>query len=117
MEQAPKEKENKPRMSLLPWGVLKEVSKVYEYGTKKYHENSWRKGFSYSDIFDALNRHLTDWWEGEDDDPESGLNHLLHASFNVLTLVYLVLWFTGKDDRPRIKMGSVKLPDENEAKF
>jgi hypothetical protein len=97
---APKEKEGKPRLSLLPWKTITKLSAVYEYGAKKYYEQSWRKGFVWGDIWEGTMRHLTKWWEGEDVDPESGLNHLLHAGFGVLTLIYLSDEFKHMDNRP-----------------
>jgi hypothetical protein len=100
-EIAPKDTVGKPRLSLLPWTSIKKIATVYEYGVKKYYEQSWRKGFAYGDIWDGTMRHLTSWWEGEDLDPESGLNHLLHAGFGILTLIYLADNFKHLDNRPK----------------
>jgi len=72
----------KPRHSLLPMGVLSHVIDVLEFGAKKYGDHNWvhvtmeRGRAAY---YDAAMRHLEAWWQGESEDPESGLPHLAHA--------------------------------------
>lgn len=90
----------KPQMfSLVPFDALDEILKGYHYGASKYSEHNWRKGYKWSLSFDALMRHLTAWWEGEDKDPESGLSHLAHAGWHVLALLWFQLNAKGTDDR------------------
>lgn len=49
-------------------------------GAKKYGRSNWRAvGVRASIYVDAVLRHTQRWFEGEDDDPDSGLNHLAHA--------------------------------------
>lgn len=49
-------------------------------GMLKYGRTNWRvAGVRASIYFDAAVRHLTAWFEGEDADPDSGLNHLSHG--------------------------------------
>jgi hypothetical protein len=84
---------------LLPYSSLAEVAKVYNYGAQKYSPHNWRKGYPWSWSFDAMQRHLAAWWEGEDQDQESGLNHLAHAAFHVLALLWFQKHAVGKDDR------------------
>ena len=76
--QGTKHDQNKPRMSLVPAGVLAEVIAVLEHGAAKYGENNWTQveGIRY---FDAAHRHLGAWWTGEEVDKESGQAHLAHA--------------------------------------
>lgn len=93
------------RMALLPWGVLREISKVYGFGAKKYDDPkvgpyNWRRGYAYSLSFDAMQRHLSAWWEGEDMDPESHLPHLCHAAWHIFNLLFYQMNGVGKDDRP-----------------
>ena len=48
-------------------------------GALKYERNNWRDAGVRASIYvDALRRHLARWWEGEDDDPDSGLPHEAH---------------------------------------
>lgn len=49
-------------------------------GMLKYGRSNWRaSGVRASIYFDAANRHLNAWFEGEDFYPDSGLPHLAHA--------------------------------------
>ena len=49
-------------------------------GMLKYGRSNWRaSGVRASIYFDAANRHLNAWFEGEDHDPDSGVPHLAHA--------------------------------------
>lgn len=49
-------------------------------GALKYGRANWREiGVRSSIYYDALNRHMNAWFEGEDTDPDSGIPHLAHA--------------------------------------
>ena len=72
---------------LIPVRALREVARVYGYGAQKYAPNNWRKGYPWTWAYDAMQRHLNSFWEGEELDPESGLPHLAHAVFHCLTLM------------------------------
>ena len=49
-------------------------------GALKYGRANWRHaGVRASVYVDACRRHMAAWFEGEDDDPDSGLPHLAHA--------------------------------------
>ena len=49
-------------------------------GALKYGRSNWREsGVRASTYYDAANRHLQAWFEGEQADPDSGLPHLCHA--------------------------------------
>ena len=86
-----KDDRGKLRMDLLPVRSLVQVAQVYTYGAEKYAPNNWRKGMAWSRIYAAILRHLFRFWGGEDLDSESGLPHLAHAAFGVLTLLDLSL--------------------------
>ena len=65
---------------LLPPYALKETVKVLTFGAQKYERDNWQKvPDSKRRYFDALQRHLWAWKEGEEVDPESGIHHLAHA--------------------------------------
>lgn len=94
------EKGRKPEcFGLVPLSAVGEIATVYDYGSRKYAAHNWRKGYPYSWSFDALLRHLTAWWEGEENDPESGLCHLAHAGFHILALLWFKKHGKGTDDR------------------
>lgn len=49
-------------------------------GALCYGRSNWRvAGVRASIYFDACNRHMNAWFEGEDNDPDSGVPHLAHA--------------------------------------
>ena len=49
-------------------------------GMLKYGRSNWREaGVRASIYYDALERHIGAWFEGEDFDPDSGMPHLSHA--------------------------------------
>ena len=76
--------------ALIPWGAMDEIARVYAFGAQKYAAHNWRKGYEWGKSFSALCRHIFAFWKGEDRDPESGLSHLAHAGFHVLSL--LTFW-------------------------
>lgn len=94
-----KDDKGKLRMDLLPVRSLMQVAQVYTYGAEKYAPNNWRKGMAWSRIYAAILRHLFRFWVGEDLDSESGLPHLAHAAFGVLTLLDYGLTHLEYDDR------------------
>lgn len=79
----------KLRFCLLPVQPLRDITEVLMFGAKKYGNYNWQKGFDWTDIYDATQRHLADWLDPEqpDDAPDSGLNHLAHAACNIFFLL------------------------------
>jgi hypothetical protein len=78
----------KPPMSLVPPELLTETAKVLGYGASKYARGQWMRGMSFSSPLDAMQRHLTAWAQGEENDPESGLPHLGHAACCLAILLH-----------------------------
>jgi hypothetical protein len=89
----------KPMMSLLPPEALEEIAKVFTFGSKKYNAHNWRGGFNYSRVLDAVMRHINAFNAGQDNDIETGLSHLAHASCGLMFLITFVKTQTGLDDR------------------
>jgi hypothetical protein len=85
--------------SLIPVYPLAELARVYAYGCQKYAPDNWRKGYPYSWSIDSLQRHIEKWRAGEEMDDESGLPHLCHAMFHLMTLREFEITNTGTDDR------------------
>jgi hypothetical protein len=57
-------------------------------GALKYGRSNWRAvGIRASIYYDAARRHLNAWFEGEEQDPDSGLPHLAHLLACVAILV------------------------------
>jgi hypothetical protein len=81
-------------------------------GALKYGRSNFRPaGVRASVYYDACRRHLNKWFEGEEQDPDSGLPHLAHALACIAIVVDAE--YAGKltDDR-MYKGGYVKLLDE-----
>jgi len=82
--------QNKPRMSLLPKGVLNAVIRVLEFGAKKYQADNWKHvPDAKTRYYDAMQRHIDAWWQGEQKDSETGESHLAHAVCCALFLMWL----------------------------
>ena len=65
---------------LLPPLALRATVDVLTFGAQKYEIDNWKYvGDSKRRYFDAAQRHLWAWKEGEQEDPESGMHHLAHA--------------------------------------
>jgi len=79
--------DNKCDWSFLPSKPIEEVLKIYAGGAKKYGRGNYQKGIRYSRVFSAAMRHLWAWWRCEGADKESGLSHLAHAAWNIITLL------------------------------
>lgn len=69
-------------------------------GALKYGRGNFRAiGVKASIYIDATKRHLNAWFEGEDNDPDSGLPHLAHALATVAILVDAMAADKLTDDR------------------
>lgn len=71
---------DKLEYGLTPPLALKAMVDVLTFGAQKYERDNWKRvPDSKRRYFDALQRHLWAWKEGEQLDPESGKHHLAHA--------------------------------------
>ena len=85
----PTEKRTNPKQHAgdgkLPYGLWPETATALGClalldGSLKYGRANWRAaGVQASTYYNAARRHLTAWFEGEEKDPDSGLDHLAHA--------------------------------------
>jgi hypothetical protein len=70
----------KLQYGLIPPLALRETVKVLTFGAEKYEPDNWRRvPDGPRRYFDAAQRHLWAYKEGEMYDPETGVNHLAHA--------------------------------------
>ena len=76
----------KIRLALVMSGfapALMEVGRVGTYGANKYTPNGWKDVPQAMERYqDAMLRHMTAYWGGEKDDPESSsrISHTLHGT-------------------------------------
>jgi len=82
-----KDTEGKPRPTLIYYSLIKEISKVREYGIEKYGSKTDWQTTDPQDHLEAALRHLYKYAEGEENDDASGLNHLAHAASNIMFLI------------------------------
>lgn len=84
-----KDSKNKVRLDLVPTEAIEGLALALMDGIKKYDENNWRLGLSYSEIYGAAQRHLQKFWNTDkpDVDSESKLPHLYHAICNIAFLI------------------------------
>ena len=80
-------------------------------GALKYGRSNWRAvGIRASIYYDAIDRHMSAWFEGEDIDPDSGLPHLSHAIASMAIIIDAIAGDRFRDDR-MIQGGYRKLMD------
>jgi hypothetical protein len=88
-------------LSTLPWRVLWRVGLAMLEGMVKYGRHNYRvAGVRASVYFDGLQRHVGDWWEGTDTDPDSGFHHIDKAIATLIVMRDSMLQGNFVDDRP-----------------
>jgi hypothetical protein len=87
------------RFDLIPVESLEELARVYAYGSSKYADHNWCRGYRWGLSFAAMMRHAWAFWRGEDLDQESGLPHMAHAAWHCFTLIWFTNHMPNKDDR------------------
>ena len=93
---------NKVAMSCVPMPVLNELALAMMEGAIKYGSHNYRDTpILASTYFDAVNRHMNAWWEGENVDPGSGISHVTKAIASLVVLRDAMLFGTFEDDRPK----------------
>lgn len=95
--------------STVPAQVIAEIGLGMLEGSLKYGRHNYRvSGVRASVYYDALLRHITAWFEGEDIDPDSGLNHVTKAMSTLVVLRDAMINDMLNDDRPpKLKAGWV----------
>jgi len=87
--------------STVPSEVVAEIGLAMLEGARKYGRHNYRiAGVRSSVYYDALFRHMCAWWEGEDVDPDSGLNHVIKALSTLTVLRDAMINEKLTDDRP-----------------
>jgi hypothetical protein len=98
----------KARWSLLPFDAVEAIVWILNYGAKKYTDRNWELGMDWDRVFDACQRHMTDWWQRRDKgkgpgkDADTGYSDLWHAGCCILFLIAYEMRGVGKDTRPSV---------------
>lgn len=87
---------------LVPFAAIEACASVLAFGRDKYGEWNWAGGFDWSRLYSACQRHLGEWWQGDDLDKETGMSHLWHALCCVVFLVMHEKYGLGRDDRCKL---------------
>lgn len=91
----------KAPLSTVPAPVMFELGTAMMEGALKYGRHNYRTiGIRASVYYDATLRHMMQWWEGEDVDPDSGLSHITKAIASLVVLRDAMLQSKFTDDRP-----------------
>lgn len=91
----------KAPLHCIPCGPLYELGLAMMEGGRKYGSHNYRAvGTRASIYYDAAMRHLTEWWEGEDIDSNSGVHHLIKATACLIVVRDSMLMGNFNDDRP-----------------
>lgn len=95
---------SKAALSVLPMPPLYEAALAMAEGAMKYGRHNYRAAsVRYSVYFDAIQRHLALWYEGQDNAPDSGCHHLGHVMACCIILLDDILGNqAGNDDRPPV---------------
>lgn len=89
------------RFDLLPPDVLWDLAEHYGLGSAKYADRNWELGTDWSLNYAAAQRHLQQFWAGEDDDEETGSPHLIAAIWHLFALHHFRKTHPELDNRPR----------------
>lgn len=100
-----KHDQQKLRVDLLPVPELEGIAEVLTRGAVKYGDRNWEEGIAFGRLYGAALRHMFAFWQGEDDDAESGLPHLDHALCELLFLSRMAHTRFDLDDRPKGRKG------------
>lgn len=86
--------------TMLTIELVELLSRVRMFGAKKYARNNFKiTGFKYTRSLAAALRHIFQFLNGEDNDPESNLSHLGHAVASLEHCIYDSVHHPNNDDR------------------
>jgi len=90
----------KPKLSSAPVCAIREMGEAMEEGAAKYGRFDYRNyPISAAEYYDAAQRHLMDWMDGLDADPDSGLSPLAHVMACMAILIDTKRYGNLVDDR------------------
>ena len=93
----------KLRYDLITTKPLRELARVYTIGSIKYQDHNWRRGFKWSRVYAALQRHANAFWDGESYDETDGQHHLSSVAWCAFTLMEFERTHPSLDDRIKAK--------------
>lgn len=89
------------QFTTVPFTIIWELGVAMLEGARKYGRHNYRvAGVRASVYIDATFGHLSQWWEGEDLDPDTGLSHITKAMASLCVLRDAMMQGKFVDDRP-----------------
>jgi hypothetical protein len=90
----------KPKVSDVPPIAFYAMGAAMSDGAKKYGRFNWRAtGVTASVFYDAMRRHLDDWYAGQDHATDSGIHHLAHMMAGGAIVLDAIAMNSLNDDR------------------
>lgn len=87
-EKAMIKNQGKPKWSLLYYPAIEGLVRVLEFGLQKYSKDNWKFPMSKEESLESMQRHLVALFNGEENDQESGLHHVLHLMARAMFYYY-----------------------------
>lgn len=91
------------RFDLIPTGAITELATHYGRGAEKYPDEdgipNYRRGYDWNLSYAAAQRHMTQFWAGEDRDEETGSKHVIAAAWHMFTLATFMDEYPEGDNR------------------
>jgi hypothetical protein len=92
--------DGKPPLSRVPWAAVYAMSRVQAYGHKKYKDfDNYRKGMEVTRNLSCALRHIAEYIDGHEIDPESGEPVLAHAMCRIAFVLQNLADGKAIDDR------------------
>ena len=103
------------RYDLIPTEPPRLLATLYGRGAQKYDDDNWRRGYDWKLSYAALQRHINQFWSGEDIDPETQVPHVINAAWHCFTLAQFMIDHPEYDNR--YKVGTTNSDPELQALF
>jgi len=94
-----KHNQGKPQLHLVPTEAIIGIAEGLGYGATKYGKWNFKKGLTFTALTDSLRRHTLAFLNGEDKDPESGIEHTKLILSNAAMLEWMRINKLSMDDR------------------
>lgn len=101
--------DGKNKLELIPPEWIWGLGQVLTQGAEKYLMRNWERGMSWGKMVGCGLRHVFKFVCGERYDRESGCHHLLHASWNFLSLMSYDLRGIGDNDLPSFNTAGLRV--------
>lgn len=100
MSTARKNDTGKPNLEFVPKAAMWAMGLAFSYGANKYGAWNYKGGLKVTRCLAAAVRHVYQYLDGEDLDPESGVSHLGHAMASLAMAIDMIESDKTLDDRP-----------------